>query len=114
MKIIKAEVETIYNIEYTFEDYIKALEDPNLRLGRPNAFRGLPNKHDENTDGILLKAFQALNLFDNSWHGDTCAAIAESLGFDGWKNAGFYEDDKDVRNMVVYRRGADDLSKALK
>lgn len=109
MRINSAEIETVYHIEYTFEDFVGALEDPNLRLGRPNAFKDLPDKWDEHTDGILLKAFQNLSFWGPGCHGDTFSALAQKFGFDGWKNAGHYDNRRDVRTLTVYRKGADNL-----
>lgn len=105
MTITSAEIKTEYDIEYTFEDFIEALEDPDLRLGRPKAFKGLPSRHDASTDGELLGAFKNLSWIP-AGHGDTFSALAAHFGFDGWRNAGYYDDRRDLRVMTVYRRGA--------
>lgn len=105
MKITSAKVMTVYDIDYTFEDFIEAAKDAFERAGRPNAFLV------DGVDVLDMPEEQQLKIFRKQWHcmlhGDTYTVIARHLGFDGWKNAGLYDKRKDVRSMVVYNDGDD-------
>ena len=102
MKITSAKVITVYTIDYTFEEFIEAAKDETSKLGYPQAFKF------ENVDFFDMPEDRQRKVFEGFiLHGDTYSAIARHFGFDGWKNAGFYNSRKGVRNMVVYRDGDD-------
>lgn len=102
MRINKAEVKTIYTIEYTFGDFIGAFNAPKyLRIGRDRAFEGLPEEYNEDA----FEEFHGVFERDYGVHADTYRVIAAYFGFDGVENCGFYNKSRDVRDMVVYKRG---------
>ena len=107
MRINKAEVKTIYTIEYTFEDFVAALTNENARLGREHAFEGLPTEYNDETAVKLHRAFEA--NYGNHLHGHTFSVLAYTMGFDGWENAGYYNKRRGTRTMTVYRNGADEI-----
>lgn len=102
MKITSAKIETVYHIEYTFEEFIEAANNNIYNLGHDKAFTidGLSIK--EMTESDQLKVFRSVIT---GLHGDTYQVIAQCLGFDGWKHAGLYNKAKGTRTLTVYREG---------
>lgn len=102
MKIISAKVETIYHIEYTFEEFMAAARCCPYYLDKAFKIDGvdlldMPEKDQR----------RAFTKIINGLHGDTYLAIAKHFDFDGWKHAGLYNKAKDVRTLTVYREGDD-------
>ena len=104
MKITSAKVETVYHIEYTFEDFIEAAHDDDWRIARPQAFMVGGIDILDMSEEKQIKIFRSTI---NSLHGDTYDVIARHFGFDGWKHAGLYNERKDLRTITVYREGDD-------
>lgn len=103
MKVLKSEVKTIYTIEYTKDEMAEAkgnwLRNQNLEQTRfPKAF-----DNEDLAMGTLEKEFKEFKEFNRN--GDFAGYMAYHLGFDGWENAGYYNENKKVRTMSVYNNG---------
>lgn len=105
MKVTSKKVETIIDIEITFHDFqeifTKFGKNENNRIIYQRAFEGEDLEND--SVGYIKRVFEELG--SPRVCGDTYRYIAESLGFDGWKNAGYYSKNKQVYKMTVYMSG---------
>lgn len=112
MTITKKEVKTTYTINFTASEFayiLDAWQKSMQKHRHPHAFENL--HYDEVNELKLTQVhdyFVNLGLEGNS---DTYAFIAEYFGFDGWSNAGYYNEAKKVYTMTVYDNG-DTLNKA--
>lgn len=104
MTITKQEVRTIYDIQFTHADFLGVVEwyreSEAQRILFPNAF------DFELKDETLVSAVR--NFFEKMQFrgtGDTAGVIAKYFGFDGWLNAGYYDERKKVFKMAVYNEG---------
>lgn len=100
MKIRKVEVRATYNIEYTLKDFWEiiggALNDVTNVEKCFHKYNG-----EKSTLGDVRNLFESFNGFN----GDELSYIARKLGFDGWENAGSFDETRDVRTFTVYRYG---------
>lgn len=100
MKIRTQEVRTIYHIAVSTDDYSAAktkwAKDEFLHLKYPKAFNstqvGRISSLDEMKNNVTA-------------HGDRAGLLAEFLGFDGWENAGYFNEKTHTIDMVVYNYG---------
>lgn len=105
MEILKQEVKTIYDIEFTESDFLKAFEEWVIH----------PLKdcyYDDAFDTKDCSSLDVAKLFTKfSLDCKTLQFIAkEFFGFDGIENYGFYSEKKKTRLLVVYNYG-DDINK---
>ena len=100
MKIRKVEVRTTYDIEYTIEDLWKIVREAvNDSVNIDKCFYQYGG--EQSTLGDVRNLFESFNGFN----GDELSYIARKLGFDGWENAGSFDETRDVRTFTVYRYG---------
>lgn len=102
MEFLKAEVKTIYQISVSADDYANAKnkwlhnEVTNARF--PKAFTM------ENQElGHVAILMEMKNHF--SAHGDNAGCLADYLGFDGWDNAGYFDESTMTIKMTVFDYG---------
>nr|DAE67975.1 MAG TPA: translational regulation protein [Caudoviricetes sp.] len=100
MKILKAEVRTSYVIEYSKRDLMDIIA--NAPKDRKNYLGVFEKCGGENVTMVVVSRYYE-GIIDLT--PDQLTYIANKLGFDGWENAGYYNRDRKVRNMVVYREG---------
>lgn len=102
MKIVKAEVKTIYTLHVDFRDFVKvfteAKEDPMCEI--MSAFDNVDL--DNTTLGYVSKVFRS------QWDAETTRYIVRQLGFDGVENYGCFIEKDEVPSyhlLVVYNNG---------
>ena len=104
MTIIKNEVLTLTTIALNTKDIVNVIktykERESLQVCYPDAFKKMDI--DDSTIGNLRNILMGLNHLGN---GDTYTVVAKVLGFDGWKHAGFYDDNKGKYILTVYSNG---------
>lgn len=104
MIISKKEVKTIYNISFTLTELRVLLESYEEGMNQhiyPKAFENtalrnaIINGNDE-------EAFREFSFFGNR---DLYNLTANFFGFDGWKNAGYFNQNKGRYCMTVFDYG---------
>lgn len=100
MKILKAEVKSIYTIAVTADDYAKAKN--NWCHGDTAAIK-FPKAFDNDNTGHMSVLEEMKH--NHSAHGDRAACLASYLGFDGWENAGYFDDGSNTLRMTVFNYG---------
>ena len=104
MIITEQVVKTTSTIQFNFEEFkqiAKDYQNGTKRHHYPRAFVDINiNELLKETD--TARGFAYLSLDGN---GDTCQLIAESFGFEGWVNAGYYDPKKDIYRMQVFNYG---------
>lgn len=109
MKKLETEVRTLYNIELDTADFANILErfHQDKEHGRaitivyPKAFDWVITSPEINEPFANI----VMRQMHGKAHGDTFQYIAEYLGFDGWDNGGYYNENKHVYRMTVYNKG---------
>lgn len=108
--VIKAEVKTLYTISISFSDfwdlysgYVGSHSMDARKIMYPKAFDKC--EQNDTTMGYVRDVFEGKNNCLMHSHGDTYGYIANELGFDGWENAGYYNERSNTYNMVVYKNG---------
>lgn len=109
MKTLTQEVKTFYDIELDTADFANILErlhqdkenGRSITIIYPKAFDWVITSPDINEPSAII----VMKQMHGKAHGDTFKYIAETLGFDGWANAGYYNETKRVYRMTVYNRG---------
>ena len=104
MTIIKTEVKTFTNIALNFKDFVEIInafkDNENNTIFHPKAF-DFADLNDM-TVGNIRNIMQKFQFKSNK---DTLDFIARHFGFDGWHNAGRYDEQKGKYLMVVYSYG---------
>lgn len=104
MKITTTEVKTFYSISIEFKDWVNAIENYKAKeapkICHPRAFETF--NIEDTTMGNLRNGFRRIDPIGNK---DTFEYLARFLGFDGWQNAGIFNERTQTHNMVVYNRG---------
>ena len=104
MIITEQVVKTTYSIRFTFEEFkqiAKNYQSGMKQHHHPRAFVDI-NINELLKETETAKGFEYLSLDGN---GDTYQLIAESFGFTGWTNAGYYDTKKDTYCMQVFDYG---------
>lgn len=100
MQILKVEVKSIYEIAVSADDYAKAKNEWNhvdeLNIRFPKAF------DNDNVGHMSVLAEMKDNILA---HGDRAGCLAKYLGFDGWKNAGYFDERINCIRMTVFNYG---------
>lgn len=111
MTITKKEVKTTYTINFTASEFAYILDAWSKSMQKhrhARAFNDLPLEDVSELElSTIHEYFTELGVRGNP---DTYAFIAEYFGFDGWSNAGYYNEAKKVYTMTVYDNG-DTLNK---
>lgn len=104
MKITSQEVKTFYKIEFDAADFANAVERyeaSELLVPRfKRAFEGFDI--DPKSEESCVSAMRRMTVFGN---GDTAGYLADFFGFDGWQNAGVFNERKKVYEMTVFNYG---------
>ena len=106
MNITQVTVKTFYDIEITFDDFLRAFirygapEGETDRIMYPKAFEGYDLEN--HTTGYVMQVMQKISVFG---HGDFAAYMADFFGFDGWHNMGHYNKTQNIYRMTVFNHG---------
>lgn len=100
MRILKTEVKSIYEIAVSADDFAKAKNEWNhndtLNIRFPKAFK------DDNVGHMSVLEEMKNNTLA---HGDKAGCLAHCLGFDGWENAGYFDERIHCIRMTVFNYG---------
>lgn len=102
MKIRNIEVKTTYSVAINAKDMAAILEDYNNGEGYAAAGTFKEFETVDLTRGQMLDILKKIGFCGN------CATynyIAQRLGFDGWENAGYYDEKTRSYIMRLYRHG---------
>jgi hypothetical protein len=106
MNITQVTVKTFYDIEITFDDFLRAFirygapEGDTDRIMYPKAFEGYDLEN--HTTGYVMQVMQKISVFG---HGDFAAYMARFFQFDGWANMGYYHKPSERYRMTVFHYG---------
>lgn len=106
MKITQATVKTLYDIEISFGDFLKAYVHYNTpeaevaRIMYPKAFEGYDL--DNHTTGYVMDVMRKISA---SGYGDFASYMAYFFEFDGWANMGHYHKPSGNYRMTVFNYG---------
>ena len=104
MKVVSQEVKTFYKIEFDAADFANAVERYNgsevLETVYRRAFEGFDI--NTNSEDSCVTAMRRMSISGN---GDTAGYLAEFFGYDGWQNAGTFNERKKVYAMIVFNYG---------
>lgn len=104
MKIQKQEVKTFYEIEFDAADFANAVEKyekyDHVRYAYQDAFEKI-DISDKSEEGYEA-AMKVMSVYGCK---DTYNFIADYFGFDGWHNAGYYNEKRKVYRMEVFNYG---------
>jgi hypothetical protein len=105
MKITKQTVKTIVSIKLDTADFFEIIEtyqrSESVKRLYPDAFIHF-GIFAEMTEKHILKVMEDMMVCANK---DTYNYMASFNGFDGWENAGYYDEKAKTYNMVVYNDG---------
>ena len=103
MKIMKQTVKTIVNIALDSADFANLIEkykrSDAYKASFPNAFKDMSvtaEMPEENVIRVMKEIFSRGNA-------DTYNFIAKALGFDGWENAGYLDNEKMI--LMLFSNG---------
>ena len=97
MKITKIEAKTFYNVRLSYEEIDNAFtnyQNTTKKHVYPRAFSGV--------DIMTKDLFTEIGLWGNN---DTYTFLANYFGFDGWSNAGYYNEKTEEYCAQYYKWG---------
>lgn len=104
MNITSIEVKTTYRINFTIYEFIQLIESYQTSMDKhkyPRAFEDLDILDEIDQDEVQT-FFKKMGVIGNT---DLFNLIANWFGFDGWANAGYYNEKKEIYCMSVYNNG---------
>lgn len=106
MTITKTEVKTFYSIEINIDDFsaiFNHFDESMKKHHYPHAFEfAYDNKGSKIKD---VEEVFTRKLWEQG-NSDTYRYIANYYGFDGWQNAGYYNEGRKVYHMQMYNEGS--------
>lgn len=104
MTITQKDVRTTYRINFSLVEFIQICQAYQTSMNKhhyPRAFENL-NILDEIKVKEVESFFKEMGIRGN---GDLFSLIANHFGFDGWSNAGYYNESKQCYCMSVFDHG---------
>lgn len=100
MHILKTEVKSIYEIAVSADDFARAKNEWNHNYLLDSRF---PKAFDNDLVGQMA-VLDDMRKNHNA-HGDRAGCLAHYLGFDGWENAGYFDERIKCIRMTVFNYG---------
>ena len=105
MTITKKEVKTFYSIEINIDDFFTIFNSFDNSMKKHHYPHAFEFAYDEELKVKDIEEIFTKLLWLNG-NSDTYRYIANFCGFDGWQNAGYYNDNRKVYCMQVYNEGS--------